>query len=162
VQLCLVSSSPSKAGNSVLSTTLSPRRWTQQFATPLLWEVGFLPHHCSQCLSSPCLHLLKVWLLAPPQFCEVGSMLHLTPTVSGRLKFTQLCSGGRGSICPGAALDYVPMGWMGVLCVVCGTHLLGLQIIRHLWNQPTGRNGGVPLFSRQTLNGTGFSPLRHR
>jgi hypothetical protein len=34
----------------------------------------------------------------------------------------------RGSICPGAALDYVPMGWVGESHVLCDAHLFVLQI----------------------------------
>jgi hypothetical protein len=44
--------------------------------------------------------------------------------------------------------------------VVCIAHLLGLQVIRQLGNQPVGRNGML-LFSRQTLPGTGLSMAGH-
>jgi hypothetical protein len=36
--------------------------------------------------------------------------------------------GSSGSVCPGAALDYILGGWAGELHVVYVAHLLGLQV----------------------------------
>jgi hypothetical protein len=71
LQLCEASSSHSKVGQSVLSTTLSPMRLTQLPTTPPLWEVGLLPHPCSQHLLLARLSLLRVQLL-----WEVGLSPH--------------------------------------------------------------------------------------
>jgi hypothetical protein len=44
LQLCLVSSSPSKVGNSVLNAALCPRDQVWDPPPVLLWEVGLSPH----------------------------------------------------------------------------------------------------------------------
>jgi hypothetical protein len=47
--------------------------------------------------------------------------------------------GGRGSVCPGAALLYVPREWVGESHLVFVAHLLGLQIYKGSFE--TGQQG---------------------
>jgi hypothetical protein len=81
--------------------------------------------------SSPCLHSLRIWLLAPP--CSPRLVQCSSPHPLSVVDYNSLCMFLSfvvcvgSSICPGAALEYVPTGWMGESCVVCSTHLLGLQ-----------------------------------
>jgi hypothetical protein len=93
----------------------------------LLWEVGLLPHPCSQ----PLLlffylftenSALRVYLLASPPFPRADSAFHLPHPQSlfdySSLFVVQFCWGG--SVCPGAVLVYVTGGGQGspAQCVV--------------------------------------------
>jgi hypothetical protein len=107
LQLWLVSSSPSKVGQSIFCTVLSPVRLAQWSNTALLWEVGLLPHSCSQPFYFSYLYSLRVQLLAPSLLSRADSAFHPIPIVGVRLQFAVyaflFCLGG--SICLGAALD---------------------------------------------------------
>jgi hypothetical protein len=58
---------------------------------------------------------------------------------------------GMGSICPGAALDYIPRGWVGESCVVRVAHLSGLQVCAGSFETSWYGENSMPLFLRQTL-----------
>jgi hypothetical protein len=115
---------PARWNNSILSTALSSMRLTQPFSKLLLWEVNLSLHSHFQPLfsesSAPC----------STPVLRSDSAFHPTPTVGGRILFTVDVSVlyGEVSICPGAAVNYVPRGWVGELCVVYVAHLFSLQI----------------------------------
>jgi hypothetical protein len=138
-QLWLVSSSASMVGQ--FSFIHHPQ--SQDISLVIFHaQFGLLPHPS---LSAFVPHLGPtpwVQFLAPPLFSEIGSAFHPIPTVSGRLQFTvcvfKLCW-KRDAVCLWALLDYVPGG----NSVICGIHLLGLQIYaRSFETWPSGRNGG--------------------
>jgi hypothetical protein len=128
-----------------LSTTPGPTRLAQGSTTTPLWEAGLLPHPHSQPLFLVLPFFTESWAPCLTLFSKAGSVFHPNPTVSVRLQFTvyvfQFCSGGAGSICPGAALDCAPRGWVGEPCVarvgtywVCRFMQVALKLVsREKW-----------------------------
>jgi hypothetical protein len=143
-----------KWGNSVLSTTLNSTGLAQGFTKPCFGRLACC-RTLALCLCSlPHLPFLRVLLLAPPSFSEVGSVIHLTPTDSGTLQVTvyasQFCSGWGFNLPRDCTVLFSQAVGGEVTCGVC------CSPVGQLWNWPVERNG-VPLFLRQTPTATGFN-----
>jgi hypothetical protein len=127
----LVSCSPARWGNLVLSTALSPMGLAQQSTTPCFRRLAFCPTPALSLCSLPLLPLLRVQLLAPPPFSRVGSTLHPTPTVDGRLQFTVYAFSFVQCVCvcgvfnlPRGFTGLCSGGWVRESCVVSVAHLM--------------------------------------
>jgi hypothetical protein len=116
LHLCSVSSPPARWGNSALNAALCPRDYFWDPSPALLWEVGLLPHLCSQpMLLYPNLFTESSALCPIPRLLRQAQHSTSTATVHVRLQSAVCVSvllEGEGSFCPGAVLDYFPM-WYG-------------------------------------------------